>query len=78
MARSKSDGKAYRERWWEERLEAAHTPGAKVTVLQSKIKADISQLPEDRRAEASSRVAVLLEEIVDELATQKIEAGWTA
>jgi hypothetical protein len=69
---------SYREKWWEGKLAAADTPKKKVTVLQAKILADIQRLPENEREEALELAAVMLENLVDEIAIRVHEERWTA
>lgn len=66
----------YRDEWWDKRLKSAQTPKARVTVLQNKILADISKLPEHRQDEARNFVALTLESVLDEIQIKVTEEVW--
>jgi hypothetical protein len=66
----------YRDTWWEARLKEADTPQKKVTVLQGKILADISKLPERHRDAARELAAHVLEGLVDEIQIKVAEEAW--
>lgn len=48
---------AFRERWYEQELEAAPSPKAEFEVLRSKLAADVKRLPEELR-DGAYQVAV--------------------
>lgn len=75
---ARPDRSSHRDKWWEERLKGAQTPKAKVTVLQGKLLADLSRLPEQFQDEARDLTALLLEGVLDELAIKTIELEWSA
>lgn len=75
---SKTKGEAYREFWWGEKLGAADTPKKKLTVLQAKLLADISKLPEEEQDPARDLAATLLEQVIDEIEIRRQEDRWTA
>lgn len=75
MAQPKGD--AYRDDWWDQRLKSADTPRKQVVVLQSKIAADISKLPESHRDMANELAAEMLEKILDEIQDVAQKVMWT-
>lgn len=75
---SRTKGEVYRDFWWGEKLEAADTPKKKLTVLQAKILADISKLPEEEQDPARELAVTLLEQVIDEIEIRRQEERWTA
>jgi hypothetical protein len=67
---------SYRDEWWDNKLKGAKTPKGRVTVLQNKILADVSKLPEGLQDEMYERIASILEDALEEVALQSREGVW--
>jgi hypothetical protein len=75
---ARPEGSPYRDQWWAGKLKGATTPKARVTVLQAKILADISKLPECQRDDARNLVAIALEGLLDEIQIHSLEERFGA
>lgn len=73
MARPEME--TYRDDWWGQRLKGADTPKEKITVLQSKIVADISRLPEQHQDAAREMTVPILEGILNEIQAMAAEGA---
>lgn len=68
----------WRDEWYKTKIAQALTLRGKIRILQSKLLADVQDLPEDWRDEALVLVATRTEGILDEIHEMLVVERWTA